>query len=100
MPKKHLCFRRNLRHQPRPLSRAYRPFIGPTLKVALRVDLIRSARSQAMTAICAHRTAGVRRQPTVRDNRGARISPFFLIGSPHETVKSEMGSGGWLTAEV
>jgi hypothetical protein len=26
--------------------------------------------------------------------------PFFLNGSPHETVKAEAGSGGWLTAEV
>jgi hypothetical protein len=33
-----------------------------------------------------------RRQPTVRDNREARLSPFFLIGSPHETVKAETGS--------
>ena len=41
-----------------------------------------------------------RRQPTVRDNREAQLSPFFLIGSPHETVKAETGSGGWLAAEV
>ena len=40
------------------------------------------------------------RQPTVHDNRGARLSPFFLIGSPHETVNVETGSGRCLTAEV
>ena len=44
VPKKHLCFWPNLRHQPKTAFSLYRPFIGPTLKVAFgSTSLIRPA---------------------------------------------------------
>ena len=59
MPKKHLCFWPNLRHQPKTAFSRLPPLHRANLEGRLRVDLTRSRSRRRMTAICAKRTTGI-----------------------------------------
>ena len=90
MPKKHLCFWPNLRHQPKTAFSRLPPLHRANLEGRLRVDFAHSPSRQGRPAFCAQGTAGVDVKRTLRIAAvgvavGRKAGP---TGSPREEPES------------